>query len=137
MIHHRTAFMALPSDERYMPILGKGHKGFPLPSFHIQRLIANCPINRDHLYPAEAVVSLYLHRWESGVRLHAIKTTLGMEMLRTKIPGIVGKELQVHQTVYNLMRVIMLKVANDLGVNLGRLGFRGVQQVVAAKGPRT
>jgi hypothetical protein len=49
MIHHRTAFMAHPSDELYMPILGKGHKGFPLHSFHIQLLIANCPTNRDHL----------------------------------------------------------------------------------------
>jgi len=52
MIHHRTAFMAHPSDELYMPILGKGHKGFPLPSFHIQPLTANCPTNRDHLSDA-------------------------------------------------------------------------------------
>jgi hypothetical protein len=49
MIHHRTAFMALPSDELYMPILGKGHKGFPLPRFHIHLSTANCPTNRDHL----------------------------------------------------------------------------------------
>ena len=48
MIHHRTAFMALPSDELYMPILGKGHKGFPLPHFHIHLSTANCPTNRDH-----------------------------------------------------------------------------------------
>ena len=49
MIHHRKAFMAHPSDELYLPILGKGHKGFTLPRFHIQLLTANCPTNRDHL----------------------------------------------------------------------------------------
>ena len=49
MNHHRTAIMARPSDELYLPILGKGHKGFPLPRFHIQLLTVNCPTNRDHL----------------------------------------------------------------------------------------
>ncbi|TVP76453.1 MAG: hypothetical protein EA353_12080 [Puniceicoccaceae bacterium] len=34
-------------------------------------------------YPAEEVASLYLHRWEIEVRFRYIKTTLGMEMLRT------------------------------------------------------
>ena len=83
-------------------------------------------------YPAEEVASLYLHRWEIEVRFRDIKTTLGMEMLRTKTPAMIEKELLMHQIVYNLMRLIMLKAATEHGVNHRRLSFRGVQQVVLA-----
>jgi len=83
-------------------------------------------------YPAEEVASLYLHRWEIEVRFRDIKTTLGMEMLRTKTPEMAEKELLMHQIVYNLMRLIMLKASKDHGVNHRRLSFRGVQQVVLA-----
>jgi len=83
-------------------------------------------------YPPEEVASLYLHRWEIEVRFRDIKSTLGMEMLRTKTPEMIEKELLMHQIVYNLMRLVMLKAANDQGVNHRRLSFRGVQQVVLA-----
>ena len=83
-------------------------------------------------YPADEVASLYLHRWEIEVRFRDIKTTLGMEMLHTKSPPMIEKELLMHQIVYNLMRLIMLKAAIEHGVNHRRLSFRGVQQVVLA-----
>lgn len=81
-------------------------------------------------YPAEEVASLYMHRWEIEVRFRDIKTTLGMEMLRTKSPAMIEKELLMHQIVYNLMRLVMLKAAIAHGVNHRRLSFRGVQQVI-------
>lgn len=83
-------------------------------------------------YPAEEVASLYLHRWEIEVRFRDIKTTLGMEMLRTKTPEMIEKELLMHQIVYNLMRLVMLKAAKEQGINHRRLSFRGTQQVILA-----
>lgn len=83
-------------------------------------------------YPADEIASLYFHRWEIEVRFRDIKTTLGMEMLRTKSPKMVEKELLMHQIVYNLMRLIMLKAAINHGVNHRRLSFRGTQQVILA-----
>lgn len=83
-------------------------------------------------YPADEVASLYFHRWEIEVRFRDIKTTLGMEMLRTKIPEIVEKELLMYKIVYNLMRLIVLKAGKDHGVNHRRLSFRGTQQVILA-----
>lgn len=83
-------------------------------------------------YPAEEVASLYFHRWEIEVRFRDIKTTLGMEMLRTKSPEMIEKELLMHQIVYNIMRLIMLKSAIDHGINHRRLSFRGTQQVIHA-----
>jgi len=83
-------------------------------------------------YPADEVASLYFHRWEIEVRFRDIKTTLGMEMLRTKSPNMIEKELLMHQIVYNLMRLIMLKSAKDHMTNHRRISFRGTQQVILA-----
>lgn len=84
------------------------------------------------LYPAEEVASLYLHRWEIEVRFRDIKTTLGMEMLRTKSPDLIHKELLMHVIFYNLIRLLMLKAGTTHRVNHRRLSFRGVQQVLHA-----
>ena len=87
----------------------------------------------DHeSYPADEVGSLYFHRWEIEVCFRDIKTTLGMDMLRTKSPQMIEKELLMHQIVYNLMRLVMLKAASAHGVNHRRLSFRGTQQVIHA-----
>ena len=51
------------------------------------------------------------------VRFRDIKTILGMEMLRTKSPEMIEKELLMYQIVYNLMGLIMLKAAKEHGVN--------------------
>ena len=83
-------------------------------------------------YPADEVAALYMHRWEIEVRFRDIKTTLGMEMLRTKSPDMIEKELLMHQIVYNLIRLVMLKAAIANGVNHRRLSFRGTQQVIQA-----
>lgn len=87
----------------------------------------------DHeSYPADEVASLYFHRWEIEVRFRDIKTTLGMDMLRTKSPRMIEKELLMHQIVYNLMRLVMLKAGTAHDVNHRRLSFRGTQQVIHA-----
>ena len=83
-------------------------------------------------YPAGEVASLYYHRWEIEVRFRDIKTTLGMEMLRTRSPEMVRKEVLMHMIVYNLMRLVMLKAGIAHGVNHRRLSFRGTQQVIHA-----
>ena len=84
------------------------------------------------MYPAEEVASLYFHRWEIEVRFRDIKTTLGMEMLRTKSPEMIRKEILMHMIVYNLMRLLMLKAGIAHHINHRRLSFRGTQQVLHA-----
>ncbi len=81
-------------------------------------------------YPAEEVTSLYHHRWEIEVRFRDIKTTLGMELLRTKSPEMIRKEVLMHMIVYNLLRLLMLKAGQFHGVNHRRLSFKGVLQVL-------
>jgi hypothetical protein len=85
----------------------------------------------DHLkYPWDEVASLYLHRWEIELRFRDIKTTMGMELLRTKSPEMVHKEVLMHMIAYNVVRLLMLKAGNVHGVNHRRISFKGVLQVL-------
>lgn len=81
-------------------------------------------------YPADEVSSLYHHRWEIEVRFRDIKTTLGMDLLRTKSPAMIRKEVLMHMIVYNLLRLLMLKAGQVHGVNHRRLSFKGALQVM-------
>jgi hypothetical protein len=83
-----------------------------------------------HKYPWDEVASLYIHRWEIELRFRDIKTTMGMELLRTKSPEMVHKEVLMHMIAYNIVRLLMLKAGNVHGVNHRRISFKGVLQVL-------
>ena len=81
-------------------------------------------------YPADEVASLYHHRWEIELRFRDIKTTMGMEMLRTKSPSMLRKEMLMHLIVYNLIRLLMLKAAHHGRVSHRRISFKGLLQAL-------
>ncbi len=85
-------------------------------------------------YPAGEVASIYIHRWEIELRFRDIKTTMGMELLRTKTPAMVRKEVLMHMIVYNAIRLLMLKAGNAFGVSHRRVSFKGVVQVLGESG---
>ena len=51
---------------------------------------------------------LYAHRWDIELRFRDIKTTMGMEMLRTQSPAMIEKKLLMHMIAYNVLRLLML-----------------------------
>jgi hypothetical protein len=81
-------------------------------------------------YPAPEIASLYFHRWEIELRFRDLKTTMGMERLRTKSPKMARKELMMFMIAYNAMRLLMLKAARQEGVGHRRLSFKGALQVL-------
>jgi hypothetical protein len=81
-------------------------------------------------YPVDEVASLFFHRWEIEVRFRDIKTTMGMEMLRTKSPDMIRKEIMMHMIAYNALRLLMLKAGKTHGMNFRRLSFKGTLQVL-------
>jgi IS4 transposase len=83
-------------------------------------------------YPAEEVASLYVHRWEIELLFRDIKTTMGMEMLRTKSPQMALKEVMMHMIAYNAVRLLMLKAAAAYHCSHRRIGFKAVLQVLEA-----
>ena len=79
----------------------------------------------DHeAYLAEEEVGLYAHRWGIEPRFRDIKTTMGMELLRTQSPAMVEKELPMHLLAYNVIRLLMLKAGQLHGVNHRRISSK-------------
>jgi hypothetical protein len=83
-------------------------------------------------YPADEVASMYVHRWEIELRFRDIKTTMGMELLRTKSPEMALKEIMMHAIAYNVVRLLMLKAAALHHCSHRRIGFKAVLQVLDA-----
>ncbi len=87
----------------------------------------------DHLkYSATAIGDLFRQRWHAELDLRSIKTTMGMEMLRTKTPEMVRKEVAMHFLAYNLIRGIMAEAARGRDVKPRELSFNGARQTVRA-----
>jgi hypothetical protein len=61
-----------------------------------------------------------------------LKTEMQMEMLRTKSPEMVRKEIAVHLLAYNLIRGIMAEAARSGEITPRRLSFAGALHTVRA-----
>jgi hypothetical protein len=81
-------------------------------------------------YPAGELGSLFRQRWHAELDLRALKTEMRMEMLRTKSPELVRKEVAVHLLAYNLIRGIMAEAARAGGMEPRRLSFKGALHTV-------
>ncbi len=90
-------------------------------------------------YPAWAIAELYGVRWEVETNLRHVKTTMGMDVLRCKSTDGVLKELQAYALVYNLVRLVMLKAAQEQRQDLQRMSFidalRWLRQIVVRPTP--
>jgi len=88
---------------------------------------------QDHkTYRAEELRGLFRQRWHAELDLRALKTVMQMEMLRTKSPEMVRKEMATHFLAYNLIRGIMTEAARAEKVKPRRLSFKGALHTVRA-----
>ena len=94
------------------------------PGFRTKTIILATTLLDATCYPREALAALYLQRWDMELWLRHIKTTLGMEMLRTKTPTRVEAELAMFLVGYNLIRTVMLDAATEAQVPLPRVSFK-------------
>jgi hypothetical protein len=83
-------------------------------------------------YSKEEVGGLFRQRWHAELDLRTLKSQMQMEMLRTKCPEMVGKEVAVHLLAYNLIRGIMAEAARVADVRPRQLSFTGAQHTVRA-----
>jgi hypothetical protein len=80
----------------------------------------------DHqLYPRQEILYAYCRRWRLEMGLDDLKTTLGMESLRSRSPDMAQKELYVRLMAHNLVRGTMAQAATEHDVSLDRLSFKG------------
>ena len=83
-------------------------------------------------WPDDRIAALYGQRWPIETCFNHLKTTLKMDVLKSKSVDGVLKELAVYLIVYNLVRPVMLKAAQQQGVAIDRVGFADAARALAA-----
>lgn len=74
-------------------------------------------------YPAEELAALYGQRWRIETNLGHLKTTMGMDVLRCQTVAGVLKEMTIYSLVYNLVRLVMLKAAEEQHTSVLSISF--------------
>ena len=76
-------------------------------------------------FPREALADLYRRRWEAEINFRHIKSTMGTDMLSTKSPDMVYKEIATRMIAYNLLRELMWEAGARHGVDPLRISMKG------------
>lgn len=74
--------------------------------------------------------ALYLQRWHIELDLRAIKTVMGMEILRCKSPQMVQKEVGAFFLAYNLIRAAMAQAAACAQLLPRQLSFCAAKRMI-------
>lgn len=72
-------------------------------------------------HSADEVAALYARRWRVELNFDDLKTTMHMEMMRTKSPAMICRELLMHMIAYNLLRAVMARAE----VSVEKASFKG------------
>ena len=81
-------------------------------------------------YPRKMIEDLYLYRWRLELCLGDIKTTMGMEVLRSRSPAMIEKEIYAYLVAHNVIRWVMADAAREHSVVLQRISFKGTVDAV-------
>lgn len=79
---------------------------------------------------AKDLGGLYRQRWHAELDLRSLKTQMQMDVLRTKSPEMVRKEVAAHLLAYNLIRGIMAEAARVEKIKPRGLSFQGALHTV-------
>ena len=96
-----------------------------VPGFRAQSVALVTTLLDAQAYPAEELARLYARRWRIELWFRDLKTSMGMEVLRCKSPGMAHKELEMFFIAYNLIRALMMEASTLYDVPLDRLSFKG------------
>src|SRR5262249_45316176 len=96
----------------------------------VRKLVVVTTLLEPRTYPAKELGDLFRQRWHAELDLRSLKTHMHMEMLRTKSPELVRKEVAAHLLAYNLIRGIMAEAARSEGIPPRAVSFKGSQHTV-------
>ena len=112
---------ALPKEITLRVVRGSCH----VKGFRVRRVTLVTTLLDAKLYPAREILQAYLRRWRLEMCLDDLKTTLQMEMLRSRSPEMLQKEIYAHLIVHNLLRCTMAQAAVEHDAPLERISFKG------------
>ena len=96
-----------------------------VPGYRAQSVTLVTTLLDAQAFPAQELARLYARRWCVELWFRDIKTTMGMEELRCKSPGMVHKELEMFFIAYNLIRCLMVQAGQVGDVPVQWLSFKG------------
>ncbi len=117
----KLIWLALPKEVTVRIVRGRCYaKGF-----RVRRVTLVTTLLDAHRYPAREILQAYLRRWRLEMCLDDLKTTLEMEMLRSRTPEMLHKEISTHLVAHNLLRCTMAQAASKHSPSLERISFKG------------
>ena len=102
------------------------------PGFRVKQLTVVTTLTDSDVYPPAEIADLYRRRWLAELDIRAIKTTMGLDVLRCQTPAMVRKEIRSCLLTYNLIRQAMLEAAYQSGLVPRKLSFALAMQTIAA-----
>jgi hypothetical protein len=114
-------WLALPQELTVRIVRGRCY----VKGFRVRQVTLVTTLLDAQRYPASEILQAYLRRWRLEMCLDDLKTTLAMEMLRSRTPAMVQKEIYARLTAHNLIRCVMAQAAGEHGVAVDRLSFKG------------
>ena len=104
--------------------------------FRTRKLVLITTLLDADQYTGKDIAELYRRRWQAELRLRSLKITLQMDVLRTKTPEMVRKEIWAHLLAYNLLRTVMAQAALQAQVCPDAISFTGALQTLNAFVPQ-
>jgi putative transposase len=102
------------------------------PGFRTESFLVVTTLLDPQQFSREEIANLYRKRWLVELDIRALKTTLGMDILRCKTPSMVRKEIWTCLLAYNLIRKTMLQAALQADLSPRELSFTNAMQAIAA-----
>lgn len=93
------------------------------PGRRVRELVLVTTLLSRRQYPPRELARVYAQRWRAEVNLRSLKTTLGLDVLRSKTAQGVRKEVAVFALAYNLVRRVMRQAADRQKVAVDRISF--------------
>jgi Transposase DDE domain len=89
----------------------------------------------DPAMPQKELSDLYWKRWGCELDFRALKQSMQMDVLRSKTPDMIHKELWAGILAYNLLRGTMSESAKRSGVTPRQLSVKGAMQTIESFTP--
>jgi hypothetical protein len=81
--------------------------------YRVKQIILITSLESSKKYTIEDIADLYNYRWNVEIDFRSLKIGLKMDVLRSKTPSLVEKEIWMHILTYNLIRIIMADASNN------------------------
>ena len=102
------------------------------PGFRVRALTIVTTLVNKKSYSQSEISELYRRRWMVELDIRSIKCSMGMDILRSKSPEMVRKEIWACLLAYNLLRKTLLQAARKAGLSPRQLSFTNALQTLAA-----